>query len=95
MRTYRPEVHEAGEGDDPEVHGVDNVTTIELGEGLALDVWVSERRINRDLTKRPSANQLFTIAIASKIELIVMDSRYPNGPGGSNPTPPANWRLLM
>ena len=32
MRTYRTEVHEAGEGDDPEVRGVDNVATIKLEE---------------------------------------------------------------
>ena len=44
MRTYRAEVHEAGEGDDPEVHGVDNVAPIELGEELGLDTWVSECR---------------------------------------------------
>ena len=37
MRTYIAEVHNAGEGDDPEIHGVDNITTIELGEGPALD----------------------------------------------------------
>ena len=30
MRTQRAKVHEAGEGDDPEVLGVDNVATIEL-----------------------------------------------------------------
>ena len=34
--TYRAEAHEAREGDDPEVHGVDNrdVAAIELGEEL-------------------------------------------------------------
>ena len=32
MRTKRGKVHEAGEGDDPEVRGVDNVATIELEE---------------------------------------------------------------
>ena len=31
MRTHRAEVHEAGEGDNPEVLGVDNIATIELG----------------------------------------------------------------
>jgi len=29
-RTQRGEEHEAGEDDDPEVHGVDNVATIKL-----------------------------------------------------------------
>ena len=98
MRTYRPEVHEAGEGDDPEIHGVDDVTTIELGEGLVLDTWGVNAGSNKELTKRPSANQLFMIAIASGRNLIAMgemDDVYPNGPGGSKPTTPANWRLLM
>ena len=31
IRTHRAEVQEAGESNDPEVHGVDNVTAIELG----------------------------------------------------------------
>ena len=33
IRTYRAEVHEAGEGDDPEVLGVDEVATMELQGG--------------------------------------------------------------
>ena len=36
MRTQRAEVHEAGEGDGPDVLGVDYVATIELGKGPAL-----------------------------------------------------------
>ena len=36
-RTDGGEVHEAGEGDDPEVPDVDYVATMELGEKLALD----------------------------------------------------------
>ena len=36
MRTQRAKEHEAGQGDDPEVHGVDYVAAIELEEsGLA------------------------------------------------------------
>ena len=46
IRTYRAEVHEAGKGDDPETHRVDNVAAVKLGE-LALDTWVSERRIKQ------------------------------------------------
>ena len=42
MRTNRTEVHEGGEGDDPEVLGVDYVAAIELGEAM-LDNWVSVR----------------------------------------------------
>ena len=34
MPTHRAEVHEAGEGDNPWVHGVDNVATIELEEPM-------------------------------------------------------------
>ena len=34
IRTKRSKIHEAGEGDDPEVRGIDNVATIELGEQL-------------------------------------------------------------
>ena len=41
MRTHRSEVHEAGEGDDPEVLGVDYITTIELGKDPALDIRMS------------------------------------------------------
>ena len=46
MRTKRGKVHEAGEGDGPEVHGVDNIATIELDE-RELDTWMGER-----ITKR-------------------------------------------
>ena len=41
MRTHRSEVHEAGEGDDPEVLGVDYIATIELGKDPALDIRMS------------------------------------------------------
>ena len=47
MRTYRAEVHIAGERDDPEVPIIKNIVTIELREELALDRWVSERRIKQ------------------------------------------------
>ena len=38
IRTERCKVHEAGEGDDPEIHGVDHIATIELEEELALSI---------------------------------------------------------
>ena len=41
MRTHRTKIHDAGEGEGPEVLGIDNVATIELGEEPALDTWVS------------------------------------------------------
>jgi len=47
IRTHRGKVHEAGEGHDPEVHGVDHVTTVELEEESASDTWTSERRIKQ------------------------------------------------
>ena len=46
MRTERAEVHEAGEGDDPEVLGVDYVATIKLKE-LTSDTWMIKRGIKR------------------------------------------------
>ena len=46
MRTKRAEVHEAGEGDDPEFLGIDNIATIKLGKPT-LDVWANERGIGR------------------------------------------------
>ena len=41
-RTHGGKVHEEGEGDDPELHGVEYVATIELEEEPALDTWVVE-----------------------------------------------------
>ena len=43
MRTYRTEVRKGGKDDDPEVHGVDDVAAIELGEELGLNTRASER----------------------------------------------------
>ena len=48
IRTQRAEVREVGEGDDPDVHGVDNIVMIELEEPvLVLDTWMSERSIKQ------------------------------------------------
>ena len=47
MRTYRAEVHKEGEDDSPEVPGVNNVATIELGRELALDSRMSGRRFKQ------------------------------------------------
>jgi len=47
MRTDRGNVHEAGEGNYPELHGVDHVATIELGEEPVLDTWESGDGIKR------------------------------------------------
>ena len=90
MRTQRTEVHEAGEGDDPEVLGVDHVATIKLKKELGLDIWANVAS-SRELTKSPSANQLFrknrTMGI-TKSASGAMDDRYPYGPGDSTPSVP-------
>ena len=57
IRTDRGEIHEAGERDDPNVCGIDDVTTIELEEQAGLDPWA--RKSGARFTKRPSASQLF------------------------------------
>ena len=47
IRTYRANVHEAGEGDDPEVLGVDYVATVELQGESALGTCTGERIIEQ------------------------------------------------
>ena len=47
MRTQRAEVHEAGEGDGPDVLGVDNVATIELEEEPVLCTRVREHGVKQ------------------------------------------------
>ena len=46
MRTQRAKKHEAGEGDGPEVHGVDRIATMELGESALghLDQWTQHEK---------------------------------------------------
>ena len=56
IRTHTSKVHKAGEGDDPEVFAIDDVTTIKLDELALGRVDVGS---NRRLTKRPSANKEF------------------------------------
>ena len=41
-RTNRGKVHETGEGDDPEVRGVDCVATIELVTEPSSDAWATK-----------------------------------------------------
>ena len=54
MRTYRAEVHEAGEPDGPGVPQAEDVAAIELGRGeLGLDTWVSECRIEQRTDQKP------------------------------------------
>ena len=47
IRTRRTEVHEAGEGDDPKVPGVDHVAAVELEREPALGTWAGERIIGQ------------------------------------------------
>ena len=53
IRTKRGKVHEAGECDGPEVHGVDYVAKIKL-EKLALDTWVNERGTKKRTDQKAS-----------------------------------------
>lgn len=41
--AHRAKIHEAGQGNDPEVPGADHVTTIELKEESALATWATVR----------------------------------------------------
>ena len=71
VHTQGSDVHEAGEGDNPIVHGVNNETTIELGERSALGTCETESRI--ELTKRPSASQLFSWNMRVGTTLIALE----------------------
>jgi len=62
MRTQRGKVHEAGKGDSPEVCGVDNVATVDLGAERALDTKTSGCGIEEP-TRRPLASQLLKLNI--------------------------------
>ena len=59
IRTHRSKVHEEGEGDDPEVPGVEHVATIELEEEQASrsDIRTRDhragRRTNQKTISRP------------------------------------------
>ena len=37
VRTERGEIQQAGDGDDPAIHGIDNIATIELEQRPVLD----------------------------------------------------------
>ena len=47
MRTKRGKVHEAGKDDSPEVCGVDNVATVDLGVEQTLGTQASEHGIKQ------------------------------------------------
>ena len=44
IRTDGSKIHDTGKSDDPEVHGIDNITTIELQGHRTLDSWAGEYR---------------------------------------------------
>ena len=58
MRTRRAKVHETGDGDDPEVLGVDKIATVELGEMVVLDTWMGERNIKRRADQKAIGQQI-------------------------------------
>ena len=58
MRTRRAKVHETGDGDDPEVLGVDKIATVELGEVVVLDTWMGERNIKRRADQKAIGQQI-------------------------------------
>ena len=51
--TKRANVHEAGEGDDPKVPGVDDVAAIELGEEPALETMASGHNVKQRTHQKP------------------------------------------
>jgi len=94
IRTHSSKVHKAGDGDDPEVHGVNHVATVELGEKFALDTRTTS---SEEPTIRPSASQLFrrNIRLGTVQSALELDHRYPSGPGVNKPSIPGNSRLSM
>ena len=48
MRTQRGKVQEAGKGDSPEVCGVDNVATVDLGTEQTSDARTSGSEIKQN-----------------------------------------------
>ena len=97
--TERGKVHEAGEGDSPEVHGENYVATVDLGVGGGIRCWTLRRMcvaLNEELTRRPSASQLFERNISLGVMESApdqMDNGYPVGPGGIMPSTPRDSRL--
>ena len=67
MLTQRGEVQEAGEDDSPEVGGVDDVTSVDLEAEQPLDIRRVDVASNKELTRRPSASQLFKVNITPRI----------------------------
>ena len=70
MHTDSGEVQYAGKYNHPKVHGVHNVTTIELEGGSTLDAVV---KLNEEHTKRPSTSKLFKRNIRVGAMLIGME----------------------
>ena len=54
VRTKRSNIHQTWKGDDPVVHGINDITTVELEERVASVTQPNEARAI--LTKRPSAS---------------------------------------
>ena len=98
MRTDRTDVHEGGEGDDPEVCGIDYIATIELEESWDQTPGRVDAALNKGHAKRPSANQPLERNKKPVARLGAPESMevwYPSGPGGAMPSTPENLRLSM
>ena len=52
IHTQSAKVHEAGEGNDPEVLGEDEVTTVELKKEPTLDVWMGGRGVGQETDQK-------------------------------------------
>ena len=70
MHTNSSEIQQAGKYNHPGVHGIHNVTTIELEEEPALDAVIE---LNEEHTKRPSTSKLFKRNIRVGAMLIGME----------------------
>ena len=96
IRTHGSKVHKAGDDDDPEVHGVNHVATVELEGKWALDT-LGRTTANKEPTIRPSASQLFrrNMRLGTVQSDLELDHRYPSGPGDDRPPVPGKSRLSM
>ena len=57
MRTQRGKVHDTREGDGPDIHGIDDIATVEL-EAVALDTWMGERSTKQRTDQKTIGQQI-------------------------------------
>ena len=70
-RTQRTEVYQKREGSGPEIPSINDVTTIELDRRPTSDTCM--REFGTQVTKRPSANQLFRRNITVTTTLVGLE----------------------